>query len=229
MKGDIIPNGEYLYRYVNPAALPEDQIEIPYGIFQDQSKSLSCDWAAYQVEPENSIHIKEGKNVIVRIQVCEEIRNPYNPKQPKQLQPAWHQKIEHDPIDIGEDIFHPEIANSSHSLISGLKKAPIAKAIAENSIIYRRVRIEELTDANSLMHPEEESETSNRFSAAENGSKQNQSFESATMHDGLKDQHRNPYNPRPSLHASSTDGFLLGLIIAFIVVFLLIIVILFVA
>jgi hypothetical protein len=33
-KGDIIPDGEILFKYVHPRALPDDQKEIPPGIFQ---------------------------------------------------------------------------------------------------------------------------------------------------------------------------------------------------
>jgi hypothetical protein len=137
MKGDIIPNGEFLYKYVKPETFPDDQTEIPFGIFQDES--LSCDWAAIQKNPERSFHIAEGKNLIVRISVCDEIKFPCNPEQPRHKQPAWEQKIEHDPIAKGEDQSHPDIANPSHSLINGKKKNHITKAIARNSVIYKKV------------------------------------------------------------------------------------------
>ena len=138
MKGDIIPNGDYLYKYVNPKSFPEDQTEIPFGIFED--RELSCDWAYYQKYPEKSFHVAEGKTAIVQILVCDEIKMPCNPKQPRQQQPDWAQTVMHDPIEIGEDQTHPTIGNESHSLIKGLKKIHITKAIAANSKIYRIVK-----------------------------------------------------------------------------------------
>jgi len=141
MKGDIIPDGEFLYKYAKPETFPEGQTEVPFGIFIDES--LSCDWAAYQKRPEHSFHIKEGKSVIIRIAVCDEIRNPCNPERPRQAQPAWAQKIEHDPIEKGQDLTHPDIDNPSHSLINGKKKNHITKAIARNSTIYRRVNLDD--------------------------------------------------------------------------------------
>ncbi len=137
MKGDIIPNGEILYRYIKPESLPDDQIEIPFGVFTDAE--LSCDWAIYQLYPEASYHIKEGKNLIIQIKVCDEIRKPCNPKTPTTPQPQWEQKIEHNPIEMGEDLTHPEIENESHSLISGLKRMHVTTAIAQNSKIYKKV------------------------------------------------------------------------------------------
>jgi hypothetical protein len=137
MKGDIIPNGEFLYKYLNPKSLPEGQSEIPFGIFSDNE--LSCDWAQLQKKPEQSFHIKEGKNIIIRILVCDEIRKPCNPKVPNTPQPQWEQSIEHDPIKKGEDLSHPLIENLSHSLIKGSKKVHVTKAIASKSHIYKIV------------------------------------------------------------------------------------------
>jgi len=137
MKGEIIPNNEFLFKYVRPSALPVDQEEIPHGIFED--KELSCDWERYQKNPERSYHIKEGKNLIIKITVCDEIKYPCNPKQPKQSQPAWEQKVEHDPLAKGEDLTHPEIENISHSLIKGLKRFHVTSAIADNSVKYKLV------------------------------------------------------------------------------------------
>lgn len=139
MKGDNIPNGEFLYKYVKPEIFPEGQDQMPHGIFEDQNESLSCDWASIQKAPEKSFHIAEGKNVIVRITVCDEIRYPCNPERPRHKQPAWEQKIEHDPIQLGEDPSHPQLANLSHSVIIGKKKAHITKAIARNAIFYKKV------------------------------------------------------------------------------------------
>ena len=146
MKGDIIPDGEFLYKYVKPETFPDDQTEIPFGIFIDET--LSCDWAAYQKNPEYSFHVKEGKTVIVRISVCSEIRHPCNPERPTQKQPAWEQKIEHDPVEKGQDPSHPEVENLSHSLINGKKKNHVTKAIARNSVIYKQVNLEALASVN---------------------------------------------------------------------------------
>jgi|GEM_PF-1398017 len=137
MKGDIIPNGEFLYKYVNPKSFPADQIEIPHGIFID--REMSCDWEKIQKHPEKSYHIKEGKNIIIQITVCEEIKMPCNPLQPRHKQPAWEQEVIHDPVDKGEDINHPLVENQSHSLIKGLKKPHITKTIASNSKFYKIV------------------------------------------------------------------------------------------
>ena len=140
MKGDIIPNGESLYRYIKPESLPEDQTEIPFSIFED--KELSCDWAKVQTEPEKSYHVAEGKNLILQILVCDEIKFPCNPKQPKQKQESWEQKVVHDPIKKGEDLTHTEIENESHSLIQGLKRIHITTAIAQNTKVFKQVIIE---------------------------------------------------------------------------------------
>lgn len=137
MKGDIIANGEYLFKYVNPKFIPTGQTEIPYGIFEDAN--LSCDWEKYQKKPEKSFHVAEGKNLIIRIKVCDEIKFPCNPTQPRQKQPAWEQKVIHDPIHKGEDPRHPNVANFSHSMIQGVKKIHVTKAIAQNSIFYKTV------------------------------------------------------------------------------------------
>lgn len=143
-KGDTIPDGEYLYKYVKPDAFPSDQVDVPFTIFQDSnSKSLSCDWAAKQLYPDQSFHIKEGKSTIVRIFVCNEIKFPTNPKRQGQLVPDWQQEIIYDPIAIGEDERHPTIENPSHSLINGPKKTPVAKIIADNSEIWMRIDINE--------------------------------------------------------------------------------------
>jgi hypothetical protein len=139
MKGDIIPNGEILFKYIKPQSLPDDQSEIPFTIFEDES--LSCDWELYQKEPEKSFHIKEGKNIIIAIAICDDIKFPKNPKQSKQHVPAWEQQVIHDPIEIGEDLKHPNISNFSHSLINGLKKKAVTTAIAQNSKIYKTVKV----------------------------------------------------------------------------------------
>lgn len=131
----IIPNGEFLFKYIYPKALPEGQNEVPKGIFQD--KALSCDWECYQKNPENSYHILEGKNVIIRIEVCDDIRNPRNPKREGEMVDAWHQTIKHDPVSEEDDPVHGE--NYSHALIAGKKKGAVIKALQENALIFKNL------------------------------------------------------------------------------------------
>ena len=130
--GDIIPDGEILYRFINPSALPDDQQEIPPGIFQD--KELSCDWKKYRENPLTSFHIDEGKSIILEIHVNDEIRNPRNPKREGDIVPAWKQEIIHDPQSSLDDPTHGE--NIAHSLIKGKKKAAVTSALIKNSNIY---------------------------------------------------------------------------------------------
>lgn len=138
MKGDIIPNGEILYRYIKPGSFPDDQKEIPFTIFED--KNLSCDWAKYQLSPEESYHIKEGKNLIIQIYICEDIKFPSNPKRPlaKPIK-EWEQKVVHVPQQKGEVLTHPEIENLSHSQIEGIKKIAITTVISQNSKRYKLI------------------------------------------------------------------------------------------
>lgn len=123
----VIPDGEVLYKYLYPKAIPSGQTEIDPGMFCQ--KEMSCDWARIQKTPEKSFHIEEGKTIIASITVCEAIRNPRNPKNKGEIEPAWRQDIVHDPID--EDPKNG--ANPSHSLIAGKKKGPVLAAIANNS------------------------------------------------------------------------------------------------
>ncbi len=124
-EGDI-PDGEKLYRYVKPWAFPEGQNEIPYKIFTDPD--LSCDWKKYQRSPEASRHITEGKTVIISITVCDEIRNPRNPKNYGKKETVWIQEIIHAP-DKNDN-------NFSHSLIKGKKGKAVQMAIQEASTIH---------------------------------------------------------------------------------------------
>jgi hypothetical protein len=125
MESANIPNDHILYRYVKPEALPNGQSEIPPGISMDGE--LSCDWEDMMADkPEQSPHISLGKTVIVAITVCDEIRNPCNPKNSGKVEPSWTQQIIH----------KPEEDNIAHSLIAGKKKLPIVDAIARNSKFY---------------------------------------------------------------------------------------------
>ena len=127
-----IPDGEILFRYVKPAALPQGQQEIPPGIFNDSS--LSCDWKKFQGAPQNSFHVSEGRSAIVAITVNDAIRNPRNPKRAGKVEPEWVQKIYHNPISAEEDPIHGE--NLAHSLIQGKKKFAVTQAIAEASRLW---------------------------------------------------------------------------------------------
>lgn len=128
-KGDSIPDGEILYKYISPKALPPGQEELAPSIFSQ--KEMSCDWAKYQKTPDSSFHIEEGKTIIVSIEVCEEIRKPKNPKNKGAAEPAWEQEIIYDPITKEDDIVHGE--NISHSLIKGKKKGPVQEAITKKT------------------------------------------------------------------------------------------------
>lgn len=124
-----IPDGEILYRYAKPEAFPKDQHEIPAGIFND--KNLSCDWAKYQNRPDDSFHVAQGKSFIISITVCDEIRNPKNPKGSGQIVDDCKQKIFHNPISQEE--YPINGANPAHSLIQGKKRPVVTDAIRENS------------------------------------------------------------------------------------------------
>jgi len=120
-----IPNGEILFRYANPAYFPPDQEEIPTSIFEDHD--LSCDWELYQKAPQDSPHVTEGRSRLISIRVCDEIRNPTNPR--GVLKESAIQEILHDPLSENDD-FGP---NESHSLIRGNKKKEATRAICRNS------------------------------------------------------------------------------------------------
>lgn len=127
-----IPDGEILFKYVHPAALPEDQKEIPKSIFN--IPDLSCDWEEYRADPYTSFHIDEGKTIVISITVCDEIKRPRNPKREGQLVEAWFQDVIHDPVSEEDDPKHG--ANPAHSLISGKKKGAVQEAIKDNSEFY---------------------------------------------------------------------------------------------
>jgi len=124
----VIPNGEILYKYLYPKAIPPGQKEIDPATFSQ--KEMSCDWAKIQKTPESSFHIKEGKTIIASITVCQAIRNPRNPKNKGEIEPAWKQHIVHDPITENEDPKNG--SNPSHSLIYGKKRGPVQEAISNN-------------------------------------------------------------------------------------------------
>jgi len=128
-QGDIIPDGEKLYRYAKPEAFPPGQIELPDSIFNELE--LSCDWERYCSDPFQSYHISEGKTVVIQITVHEEIKYPTNPKRTGQRIKDWEQEVIHDPIAAEDDIIHG--ANEAHSLIKGTKKAAVKNAIRNNS------------------------------------------------------------------------------------------------
>lgn len=133
-KGDVIPDGEILYKYIRPEALPEGQEEIPIGIFQ--ITELSCDWEKYRKDPYTSFHIKEGKTSVIEIHVHDEIRNPRNPNRDGKIEEAWKQEIIHDPIMAEQDPRHG--ANEAHVLVKGKKKAAVTLALSKHSNRYLR-------------------------------------------------------------------------------------------
>jgi hypothetical protein len=124
-----IPDGEILYRYCSPFAFPPDQEEIPTSVFQDAN--LSCDWERYRPDPRTSFHLDEGKTRLILITVCDEIRNPRNPKRQGQIVIDWHQDIIHNPLTAEQDPRHG--ANPAHSLVRGKKKRAVQDALVDNS------------------------------------------------------------------------------------------------
>ena len=126
-----IPNGEILYRYAKPNLFPIGQEDIPAAVFNDAE--LSCDWAKFQASPECTFHFREGRTVIIEIEICDEIKNPSNPKNSDKLEVAWKQEVVHDPRKKEDDPVHGE--NHSHSLIIGSKKKGVTVAIKKKSKI----------------------------------------------------------------------------------------------
>lgn len=127
-----IPDGEILFRYCYPSAFPLGQAEIPISVFQ--VLELSCDWKKYRSDPATSYHIEEGKTRIISITVCDEIRNPRNPKGKGLVVPDWRQEIIHNPICWLCDPCHG--ANKAHSLVKGRKKIAVCEVLVKNSIWF---------------------------------------------------------------------------------------------
>ena len=65
---------------------------------------------------------------MIEISVCDEIKNPRNPKRKGQVVPDWKQQVIYDPI---VDPVHGP--NDAHSLIKGRKKMAVRNAIVANS------------------------------------------------------------------------------------------------
>ncbi len=127
-----IPDGEILFRFCRPEALPKDQVGVPPSIFNDPN--LSCDWRRYRADPMTSFLIAEGQSVVVEIEVNDDIRNPGNPKRSGEIVPAWRQEIIHDPVSADMDPTHGE--NPAHSLIRGPKKKAVIDALMKHSRLY---------------------------------------------------------------------------------------------
>lgn len=121
-----------LFRFCSPFAFPPDQVDIPNAIFNDPS--LSCDWRHYRQDPATSFHVREGLTRIIEIDVCDEIRNPRNPKRIGQKVLDWHQDIYHDPLKAEDDPLHGE--NPAHSLIDGKKKLAVRDSLVAHSSWY---------------------------------------------------------------------------------------------
>jgi hypothetical protein len=129
LPSNVIPDGETLFRFCNPAAFPEGQREIPISVFNDPR--LSCDWQRYRPDPRTSFHIDEGKTRVISITVTDAIRNPRNPKREGQIVEAWKQDIHHCPVSAEDDPVHG--ANNAHSLIEGRKKPAVMDALVDAS------------------------------------------------------------------------------------------------
>lgn len=132
--GTIIPDGEVLFKYAKKEAFPLGQEEIPSSIFNDPD--LSCDWKKFRNNPLTSFHIGEGKGCVIAIMVCDDIRNPKNPKRTGQIVDDWKQEIIYAPVLAEEDPRHG--ANNAHSLIKGKKKSAVIDAIRKNSKLIHR-------------------------------------------------------------------------------------------
>lgn len=130
-----IANGEILFRYAKPEAFPAGQKEIPTTIFND--KDMSCDWNFYQNRPEDSFNIKRGRSVIIEITVCDDIKNPTNPKRVGERVDSWKQEIRYNPVaEIKDDPFTP---NEAHSLIKGSKRGAVTSIIRDNSKLRTKI------------------------------------------------------------------------------------------
>lgn len=126
-----IPNGETLFKYVYPDALPKDQDDIPVSLFN--VTELSVDWERYREDPMTSFHVEEGKSIVIAITVSDDIKNPKNPKRKGEIVEAWKQEVIHDPVTAEQDPAHGE--NLAHSLIRGKKKGAVVDAIKDNARI----------------------------------------------------------------------------------------------
>lgn len=129
LPGSDIPDGEILFRYCNPGAFPEGQVEIPGSLFN--YPELSCDWERLRPDPTTSFHLAEGKTRVIAITVCDAIRNPRNPKRGN-LEPSWRQEIIYAPVSDDDDALHG--ANEAHSLIRGKKKMAVRDALVAHSV-----------------------------------------------------------------------------------------------
>jgi hypothetical protein len=137
-----IDDGQVLYRYADPAVFPKGQEELPISIFNDPN--LSCDWQKIQDSPDSSPHVANGRSMVVSITICDEFRNPVNPKRTSQVVPEWKQEILHDPLEMKQN--DPFTPNPPHALIRGKKKAAVTTGIRKNStyqiVSYRDPKIQ---------------------------------------------------------------------------------------
>lgn len=148
LKGDEIPDGEFLFLYVFPFPVPEGQLNsVPHGVFQNghgqrDTYNLSVDWKARRIDPATSFHIQEGKTWVVEISVCEGVRNPVNWSRPHNAapEPGWKQRAVYDPQTAEDDPAHG--ANEAHSLLMGSKKTGPAKEIAKFSTWHTGGRLD---------------------------------------------------------------------------------------
>lgn len=141
-KGDVIPDGNFLFLYVPPFPVPEDQLDaVPHTVFQSGQSdvaNLSTDWQAKRPDPFSSFHMDEGKTLVVEIRVCDGIKNPVNTNQPSRPrpEPSWNQRPQYDPLTAEDDPRHG--ANEAHALLIGSKKLGPAKVLAQFSRWFPR-------------------------------------------------------------------------------------------
>lgn len=122
-----IPNGDILFRYVKPEALPPGQEDIPHGLFNDPN--LSCDWKKYRENPLTSFQNTIGRSEILEITVHEEIKFPKNPRGNGEIVLDWKQEVIYDPVE-SDTQGRPNLA---HSLIRGKKRLPVQIIIAKHT------------------------------------------------------------------------------------------------
>jgi hypothetical protein len=144
-KGDEINNGEYLLLYCRDNMWPPNQDEVPHAVFyenrftgQHSVQELSTDLERIRKNPSTSFHVKTGKPIVVRLFVCDEIKNPR--KSPRHDLPAWKQDIVYDPVTKEDGL--PGGENLAHSLVKGVKKQPIGLIFCKHATWFK-VDIEE--------------------------------------------------------------------------------------
>lgn len=139
-KGDVIDDDEFLFLF-SSLQPPEQGEEVPHAVYlvghgQSDPSNMSMDWERFRPNPKTSVHYtKYGKQTIVRLHVCQAIKNPsqVNPHGRVIQFPDWKQIPKYDPVTAEEDPING--ANEAHSLLCGKKKQGCAILLAKHSRI----------------------------------------------------------------------------------------------